>query len=341
MNNNPFTQLLPDINSKPPMVPAEILKGKSGLDKEGIRLLKQSGITAQMLERSIQEDIRVSYDRFNLYQELHRASEHWFVGPCLDLYANVATTYNPIHNATVWVTSDSESYAKELNSFLDRIGIEEKIYDWAHSVCELGDLFVQANGIPGLGIISVDDSLHPMHLSRVEVEGILVGFYKTPQGIASGSSAVPASQATTGIIPPWDYVHFRLLGAKRKRPRFKGDPSHSEMRQVHLITGAETKQVTTKYGTSLAINALPSYKRLRLAEDSLLMARVTRGIIKYLWKMKVDAANSEAVAALMDQYATLITRARAIDTRDEKPGYDSKQNPLTAIEDTWITLGTN
>jgi hypothetical protein len=335
---NPFVQLLPDINTKPQLVPAEPFGKNTELDKEALRLLKQAGVTAETLTRSIQSDVKVSYERFNLYQELHRASEHWFVGPCLDLYANVATTYNPVHNATVWVTSPNDSYAKALNSFLDSIGIEEKIYDWTYSVCEYGDLFIKLVGIPGLGVVSVDDSMHPMHLSRVEVDGILVGFYNTPQGMAQGVGSAPVTTGTKGLIPPWDYVHFRLLGAKKKRPRFQGDNTHSEMRQVHLITGAETKQTTTRYGTSLAVNALPSYKRLRLAEDSLLLARVTRGIIKYLWKMKVDSTNMEAVAATMDQYATLITRARAVDSRASSASYDSKQNPLTAIEDIFIPV---
>jgi len=43
-----------------------------------------------MLMKSIQADINVSYERYNLYQELDRALEHWFVGPAVDLYANVA-----------------------------------------------------------------------------------------------------------------------------------------------------------------------------------------------------------------------------------------------------------
>jgi len=341
-SSNPFTQLLPDIASKPPMVSADVFRGNVEVDKEAIKLLKRAGITAQALETSIQNDIKVSYDRFNRYAELSRAAEHWFVGPCLDLYANVATSFNPIHNATCWVTSKNDTYARELNAFLDRIGIEEKIYDWAYSVCQYGDMFVKMNGVPGLGVISVDDSMHPMHLSRVEIDGILVGFYNTPQGAIQGSgsgSAAIGAAGSAGLMPPWEYVHMRLLGAKRKRSRFAGDQTHSEMRQIHMITGAENKADYYEIMvTSVAMNALPAYKRLRLAEDSLLLARVTRGIIKYIWKLKVDSTNSSAVAALMDQYATLITRARSIDTRDASASYDSRQNPMTSIEDLFVPV---
>jgi len=332
---NPFITLLPNISKKPAMVPSDAFRGQNKtLDAEALRLFKKAGMTAEMLTSSIQADLKTSYDRFNIYSECARALEHWFVGPAVSLYANVATTYNPIHNATVWVTSENETYAKELNNLLDTIGLEEKIYDWAYSIASYGDLFVKLNGVPGLGVISIEDGLHPMNVSRVEWDGVLVGFYKTPQG---NSQAVSQTQTNT-LIPPWDYVHMRLLGAKRKRPKFPGDSSHTEMRQIHLVTGASTEQVTTRYGTSLILDALPAYKRLRLAEDSLLMARVTRGIIKYIWKCKVDMSNAESAGALIEQYADLITKARSVDNRANSLSFDSKQNTLTAIEDIFIPI---
>ena len=285
---NPFVQLLPDLTKKPQMVPAEQVKHLEKLDPEALALFKRAGLTAEMLQKSIEEDVKVSYDRFNIYEEVRRATEHWFVGPAMNLYGNQATSYNPIHNATAWVTSQSETYAKELNAFLNNIGTEEKIFDWGFSIATYGDMFVRLNGVPGLGVISIEDGMHPMNLSRVEYDGILVGFYKTPQGNAqlAGQTDYTGEKA---LIPPWDFVHFRLLGAKQKRPRYPGDPSQTEMRQIHLITGTDTTQVTTRYGTSLIMDALPAYKRLRLAEDSVLLARLTRGIIKYIWKLKIDS----------------------------------------------------
>ena len=328
--SNPFRQLLPDISDRPAMIPADAFKGDQKWTPEMLQLLRKAGVTAGMVQHSIEADIQVSYDRWNMYQEIERSLEHWFVGSAIELYANVASTYNPIRNATVWVTADSDTYQQELSDLLDRIGVEEKIHDWAFTVAAMGDLFMEVNEVPGLGIVSVNDGMHPMTISRVDYNGVLVGFYKSPQGQASDAQK-------TDLIPPWRYVHFRLLGAKRKRPRFN-DPGYTEMRQIHLITGADTKQLTTRYGTGIPVNALPAYKRLRLAEDSLLLARVTRGIIRYIWKMKVDMNNAEAVSALMDQYAALITHARSIDTSEASTGFDSKQNPLTVIEDIFVPV---
>jgi intein/homing endonuclease len=351
------------------------------------------------------------------------------------------TVLSPLHNSTCWVTSDSPTYQRELTKLLDRIGVEESIFDWAYSTGTYGDLFIKINGIPGKGIISVDDNEHPLMTSRVDHEGSLIGYYKAPLGQIADAQK---------LIPPWDYVHFRLLGGKKKRPRFclrgntqirllngtsptiqemaenpdkyagecifsinpstlklevdkivavqktrlnaklvkvrfncfgikkcvectpdhkfllgdnsyreakdlqpgdnlraflidyskclemekskrevgkclasysvvnveekeeredtyditteknhnflldvgifvhNSDPMYTEFRTMHLLTGMDIKQVTTKYGTSLLMNALPCYRRLRLAEDSLLLARLSRGLIRYVWKLRVS-----------------------------------------------------
>lgn len=339
---NPFTNLLPTLTPKPPTIPANAFAdGGKQFTQDQLTLLKRAGMTAEMLMKSIQADIQVSYERYNLYQELDRALEHWFVGPAVDLYANVATTYSPMHNATVWITSDSERIQSELNNMLDRIGLEERIHDWAYTLAGYGDLFIKPIGVPGLGVISINDDEHPMAVSRVDYEGVLVGFYQTPSGQTMGTAPGPIGGGPgpneMKLLPPWEYVHMRLLGAKKKRPR-GGNQGYAETRQVQLISGTDVRQISTRYGTSIVVNGLPAYKRLRLAEDSLLLARLTRGIIRYIWKLKVDMSNPEAASALMDQYATIITRARALDTSLSGQSFDSKQNPMTVIEDIFVPV---
>jgi len=209
---------------------------------------------------------------------VHNSLEHSLVGAAMELYANYTSVFSPLHNATIWITSESPTYQRELTKLLDRIGIEEKIFDWAFTAGSYGDMFVKVNGLPGQGVISVDDSNHPINISRVDHEGVLIGYYKSPLGQSGDQQK---------LIAPWEYVHFRLLGGKKQRPRF-GDQNYSEFRTVHLLTGLRSKQVTTRYGTSLLLNALPIYRRLRLAEDSLLLARLSRGLIRYIWKLKVS-----------------------------------------------------
>jgi len=238
------------------------------------------------------------------------------------------TVFSPMHNSTAWITSESHTYQRELTKLLDRIGLEEKIFDWAYTTGSYGDMFVKVNGIPGKGVISISDDEHPLNISRVDHEGVLVGYYKTPMGQSCDQRS---------LMAPWEYVHFRLLGGKKKRPRF-GDPKYSEFRTMHLLTGMDVKQVTTRYGTSLLLNALPSYRRLRLAEDSLLLARLSRGLIRYIWKLSVDSSNMEAVGELVDQYSRVLREARSADTREDSPNFDSRENPMCLRGNTQIRL---
>jgi hypothetical protein len=243
----------------------------------------------------------------------------------LALYADVATNFNQLHNASVWITAENRKYENELTSLLDRLGIEEKIYDMAWTTGLYGDHIVKVKAQPGVGIISIEDDDHPINVSRVDYNGVLIGFYQTPEGGGISPEAAP-------LLPPWEYVHFRLLGAKRKRPMW-GDPTFQEYRTVHLMA-PDTRQVSSKYGTSLIMDALPIYKRLRLAEDSLLMTRLTRGTIKYIYKLGVDSTSVEAVANMIDEYISLLKRARAIDTSTTTgPYFDSKMDILGSIED--------
>ncbi|MHA1592389.1 MAG: Hint domain-containing protein, partial [Candidatus Heimdallarchaeaceae archaeon] len=469
---NPFN-LLRKLFQKPASVPvASILKTEDTValsDKDRL-LLKTIGVTRDDLSGQLQEDLQINYERRSLYQEFDKARDHWMVGAALGAFADFVTTPNALQNCTAWITSESSKYVNELTKMFDRIGVEERIYDWAWTTGCYGDHFPKVNGQPGLGVVSIEDGFHPVDISRLDYEGVLIGFYLTPQG-GLGSSGDGQT-----LLSPWDYVHFRMLGAKKKRclagstrirlldntsPTIKemsensekyvgrsilsinpetrkieydvitavqmtikdaqlvrvhldnsetidctpdhrfmlrdgsykeaqflepdeslmpfylqkvlnhkvvkiewlencedtydltveknhnfpleagvfvhnsiyGDPNFMEYRTIHLMA-PDTRQRMPQfgmYGTSLILDALPVWKRLRLAEDSILMSRLTRGITKYLYKVRVDSGNIESVSELMDQYVTILKRARAIDTGSISgtPAFDSKWNAMS------------
>jgi len=277
MPGNPF-KILHDLYNKPKLLPSEVTQIQH-LTSDDKKLIKQIGLSAAVIKRDFEKDLMVLYDRFSLYHQLENSLAHPLVGAAAELYGSYCSVLSHLHNCTVWVTSESPTYQRELTKLLDNLTVEEKIFDWAYSTGAYGDMFVKINGIPGEGIISVDDNDHPLNTSRVDHEGVLVGYYKTPQGQMSDGQR---------LMAPWEYVHFRLLGGKKRRPRMS-DPTYSEFRTMHLMTGSHIEQVSTKYGVSLLFNALPAYRRLRLAEDSLLLARLSRGLIRYVWKLKVDS----------------------------------------------------
>jgi len=272
---NPFT-LLRDLSKKPATIPASVLDIPTLSDQEK-ELIRRVGITTTQLNRDMQADVQVQWDRQRLYLEINRALDHWLVGAAVRLYASYATVPSPIANASVWITSENTKYYKILSKLLDDIGMEEKVFDWAWTCAAYGDLFVKIDGRPTLGVVSINDDRHPVQVNRVDHEGILIGF----------TESQVTTQQPHKMLAPWEFVHLRLLGAKRKRPVFS-DPLYSEFRTMNLMSGTGTRQVSSKYGASLLLDALPTYKRLRLAEDSLLLARMTRGITRYIWKLAIN-----------------------------------------------------
>jgi hypothetical protein len=138
------------------------------------------------------------------------------------------------------------------------------------------------------------------------------------------------------LLPPWKYVHSRLLGVKKKRPMYD-DPNYTAFSTVHIMT-PEIRRVSSKYGTSILTNALPTYKRLRLAEDSLMLARLSKGVLKYIYKVKVDNTNYQAVAEIIDEYKTMLKRARAINIDQSSKDFSERYMAMGINEDLIIPV---
>jgi len=325
--SNKFQKLLQRVIGYPADVPAKgVASAASNLTLTPDQVTKAAQLGAMFGDMSamMAHQTLINFERVNIYREVDRALTHPIMGAAAEYYAETATSYNRVQNATVWIDSESRDYRDKLTKMLESINIEERIFDWAYSTASFGDLFVKVNARPGIGIVSVDDDDHPANTSRVDYEGRLIGFFKTPLGSTT-------SIETAKLLPPWEYTHLRLLGVKKKRPMYD-DPMYSEYRTITVMV-PETKQLTSKYGTSILLNGLPIYKRLRLAEDSLMMARLSKGVLKYIYKVKVTGSNFEAVNAMVEQYKVLLKRARAMNTNPNSSFFSDKPWDLAVNED--------
>ena len=249
--SNPFN-LLKKLEPKPQSIPVNQIKGR--LSKDDIQVLTHLGLTISELSKKVELETTINYDRSRFYNEVTRAIEHWFVGPAMGLYSDYATAFNTLHNASVWITSKSPKYQKELSKLLERIGIEEKILDWAWTTGGYGDLFIEVKGQPGIGVYAINDDEHPLNISRIDHEGCLIGFYRTPQGQTNSNPQA--------IIPPWEWVHC-----------LAGDT------KIHLLDGTtptiqEMSENSHKYIGRYCLSVNPV--TLKLEPDKIVAARKTR-----------------------------------------------------------------
>ena len=317
-----LSNILRKIFPRPLEVPSDVVTGTQPPTKEELETLKRLGVSTTAMQDLIFRHTLINFERLALYKELDRAILYPLIGAAAELYSDVATTYSPLQNATAWVTSDISSYQSELSKLLELVGLEEKVLDWAYTLVTYGNIFIKVKAVPGIGIVSIDDDIHPINISRIDYNGTLVGFFETPAGYTTESRK---------LIAPWEYVHFRILGARKRRPLYK-DPMYSEFRTVNLIS-PDTKTVSGHYGVSLLTNSLPVFKRLRLAEDSIMLARMSKGIKRYIFKVKVDSSNVDAASEIISQYAGLLKRTKALDVDPNKPYYDDKYLPMSMVED--------
>jgi hypothetical protein len=300
---------------------------------ENMELMKKFGIVTTDIRAAIQDQSLILYERSQLYQTVDRSLTHPLMSAAVGMFADVATNRSQIQNATVWVTSKNKEYQYQIEKMLDVINMEEVIYDWAWTIASFGDLFVQVFGQPGVGIVSVNDDQHPVNVSRVDFNGRLVGFFETPMGYAIADERK--------LLAPWEYTHLRLLGAKKRRPIYS-DPQYSEFRTVSIMT-PDIRRLTSKYGTSVLADALPIWKRLRMTEDSILMARINKTPTRYVYKITIPEgnANAESVATLIDQYVSELKRARAINTDPDAGGYTDRFQGMGALEDLIVPVWGN
>jgi hypothetical protein len=317
--------------SQDTMVSLDPIKQELKFNDEDLSDYKRFGIVKSELMEIMQSSLGINWERANFYRELDRAYQHPIMAAAGKLWTEVASNYNQLQDASVWVTADSTNVMNILNKFLGYIGIEERIKDWTWNTGWYGDLFCRIYGVPGEGIVNVMDDDHPINVSRADYNGRLIGFFSSPMG--------EFGETSQDLLSPWEYVHFRLLGAKRKRANY-GDPYFTEFKSVSLVS-TETRKLSSKYGQSLVGDAIPAYKRLRLAEDSLLIARVSKGLLKYLYKIKVPGNNNAAARSIIDMYGTILKRLRAMNLDANKPNYEDRLGELAQNEDFLIPVFTD
>jgi len=316
------------LSTQSPVISPATVKAATG-DRVETDFIKAYGISHADLRKIIDNSTSIQYERSSLYQTVERSLVHPIMSAASVAYAETATTRSPIQGAAIWGVAKNKEYQYQIDKLFDIISIEEVLYDWAWTTAVFGDFLVEAYGEPGVGIVSVSDDAHPIQFGRADYSGRLVGFIQSPSGAGLGSG----TQDDRKLLPPWSLVHFRLLGARRRRPLIY-DNNYAEYRTISIMS-PDPRRLTSKYGTSVLADALPAWKRLRLVEDSVMIARIMKSPERWLFKVVIDekSSNPEQIVSLLDSYASVLKRSRALDTRTSSSTYSDQFNAMSNAED--------
>jgi len=291
-----------------------------------------SYLDSNQMRQYIANALAIGYFRRTFYRECEASLEHPLVLGAVLLYVDAVTAMSSLTNRSVWVTSEDKQLENLLNQFLEDVSVDERLRDWAGQLAEYGDYFIEPIGKDGLGVTYLDDNIHPADMERIDINGRLEGFVRTGQ----------YGQQTTVesfLEPPWKYVHFRTFGLRKRTMHTTfglfGQPDQGV--QYQIVQGNQGYRVTTRYGTPIIAPSVPVFKRLKMCEDSVLMSRYTRGILWYLYHIKIKGGNFDSASALAKAYATLLKRRQSMSVDGSDQQWKDRFSPVFGqIEDVFV-----
>jgi len=241
------------------------------------------------------------------------------ISVALDVYAEESTQKNDEIDKTVWVTSDDKEIQNILETFLERIDIEDKVFGMARHLGKYGDLFVFPTvGTDDNGKISGIDDLIFFHPSAVEAAvdprtGKLVGYNCDIIQFESAASPSNPDNTIQKAFPdnieakkeegfsPWDFVHFKLSG-------------------INLVS---------EYGSSMIEAARKTWQTLAMLETAIALHRLLRSGVKYIYYTDVGKATTPDQALLiMQRYIQAVKKEQVLQIKDPSINRDSSVGSL-------------
>lgn len=256
-----------------------------------------------------------TYKRSEVYRDMDLMDES-LMSRALDMLADDATQLDITANQIISVASEDPKKEKILRNMVDRLGLEECLWSWARELSKYGDKFVRVT-TSGIGISHVNDGVRPEQVCRLEKNGKLVGFLEV--------SPISHNTMVTGrefvSLKPFDYVHFRSV-----RYPIVEDQLPDAFYQKFDI------DVNPKYGSPAFIKSRQIEKKISLAEDSLVLARLAKSIFYRVHYVDVgQGTDTGEQKRIIKNYKKLFTKQSGVNYLQEY--LSSERNPMSYADE--------
>jgi len=291
----------------------EVLKTQSREEYEIEKLQKQQTlylhnqwqkVDSEMYQQAIfYETTRIAaytdFESMEFYPELSAA---------LDIMMEESCTVNS-KGKILNIYSESERVKKELeNLFYNNLNIHTSLPMWTRNTCKYGDNFIYLNIDEERGVVGAKQ------LPNIEIERWEGDLYAAILQ-RSNSDAEPKPQDVKFVwkskeyqFKSWQIAHFRLLTDDRRLP----------------------------YGVSMLEKARRIYKQLMLAEDAMLIYRVTRAPERRVFKIFVGNLDDKDIEPYVNQVANKFKRTPLIDSKTGQ--MDLRYNQIAQDQDFFIPV---
>ena len=238
----------------------------------------------------IQSFMRIDPERRMRYDEVDEMdARNPLIAKSLDIIAEEATPVEPRTGKAFSVTSESEEVKRLADRCLERVRFEDQVGDIARDMPKYGEqirkiIYVTPDEAQALqsgvvGIVALQEIDATLVLPRVE-------FGRLDAWEVEGSGLT---------LPPWDFWHTRLPGRSAMRGRV-----------LHAF-----------HGRSWLEPARPIWRALKVAEDSILLARVTRAVSQRVFNFPAEGIPPAEIPAVIQEYKRLNSRRAQIKSSGE------------------------
>jgi hypothetical protein len=284
-----------------------------------------SGMTASYAQ-AYANYVKTEVERKRLYKEYDRMDdESEVITTALDVYTDDATDFDTFVGSRVWVTSNDEHRAGEMNAFLKRLKIDKILPRIARNLSKYGDFPLKNEVAVGekrktTGIERIDTSYHPRDVMPVVKDNKLLGYWVTDE------SADLSTVQDNKLFAPWDFVWFAI----------PGDSNFISFSDIERRDTILKRGCVPEYGQSLLKASRKPFRRSKLMHDILAITRMTRSPLKRVFKFKTNTGSPVQAIAELAIFKKTMEKIGGIDKANDDMNYDELMNIIT--QDIYIPI---
>ena len=280
----------------------KILKGGSAAykvpsERPGIRAQKQAFDTFQRASSALyQQTLRGGVDRLERIKDYEEMDHYPEITRALDIYADDSMTYAE-DGKILQIVSDDDKIVNELEELLyQRLDLDFHLWTWIRNMCKYGDQFNLLDIVDKEGVLGAI----AMPVGEIEREE---GYNNDPNSLRFKWT----SQGNT-VFENYQVSHLRILGDDRFLP----------------------------YGRSVLDSSRKVWKQLLMAEDAMLIYRISRAPERRVFYVDVGNIPPRDVDSYMQNARDKLKRIAV--TQESNGNIDMRYNPESILEDFFIPV---
>jgi len=287
-----------------------VSKSREDFEKTKLQLQQQKYLDSQW--QKIENDM---YQKATYYETTRLASYMDYeameftpeIAVALETMAEESCTLNE-QGQIMSIYSDSSRIKKVLEDlFFNVLDIHSNLPMWTRNTCKYGDNFVHLKLNYKYGVIGATQ-LTNIEISRSDSNNFDYNETNSTTNEDSKKEVKFEWKSKNLSFNAWEVAHFRLLGDDRKLP----------------------------YGTSVLDKVRRTWRQLLLAEDAMLVYRVTRAPERRVFKVYVGNIDDEDVESYVQKVANKFKRTQ---TADNNTGQvDVRYNTLAVDQDYFVPV---